>query len=156
VLEKPLALGINVTNTDRIDIAGAAAMRAILSPGHLRCPRQTACVLLFGSPLLAERAYFQLESPGVARLLVQLPIGLGDHCRPHRSIGIKIIERFLAFTLADAFADPLGIDAGINDEMGDMDVLGTEFPSGRLSHRPQTEISRWQRRQSRCRRASWL
>jgi hypothetical protein len=35
--------------------------------------------------------------------------------------------------------------------MGDMDALGTEFPSGRLGHR----ISRWQRRHSRCRRASW-
>jgi hypothetical protein len=26
--------------------------------------------------------------------------------------------------------------------MGDKDVLGPEFPSGRLSHHPQTEISR--------------
>ena len=76
------------------------------------------------------------ESPGIARLLVQLPIGLGDRCRPHQSIGIKIIERFLAFALADAFADPSGIDAGIDDEMGDMDVLGAEFPSGR----PQAEF----------------
>src|SRR3981189_1680011 len=89
-------------------------------------------------PFLAERANFQLKGPGAARLLVELPIGRGDRRRRHQQV--RIVERFLAPELFAAFAHPGGIYAGIDDQMGDMDVLWPEFTRHRLRHRAKPEF----------------
>src|SRR5581483_166427 len=90
------------------------------------------------SPFLAERTNLHLEGPGALRLLVELPIGVRDRGRWHQEIGI--VERFLAPDLRTALAHPGGVDAGIDDEMRDMDVLRPELARHRLRHRTQAEL----------------
>src|SRR6185369_17278951 len=89
-------------------------------------------------PRLAERTNFQLERPGAARLLVELPIGLGDRRWRHQEIGI--IERIRPQRLDSPLAHPLGVHAGVDDEMSDMDVLRSELTRRRLGYRTQTEL----------------
>src|SRR5882672_11186170 len=89
-------------------------------------------------PLFTEGADFQLKGPGAAGLLVKLPIRGCDRRRRHQQI--RIVERFLAPELLAAFAHPGGIDAGIDDQMGDVDVLRSEFARHRLRHRAQSEF----------------
>src|SRR5260221_316204 len=89
-------------------------------------------------PLLPQWTKLQLKRPGAARLLVELPIGRGDRGRRHQQV--RIIERFLAPELLAALAHPGGIDAGIDDEMCDMDVFRTQLAGHRLRHRPQSEL----------------
>src|SRR6266851_2011441 len=89
-------------------------------------------------PLFAERADFELKGPGAAWLLVKLPIGRCNRRRRHQQV--RIVERFLAPELLPALAHPGGVDAGIDDQMRDMDVLRPEFARHRLRHRPQAEL----------------
>src|SRR6266436_9871461 len=91
-----------------------------------------------GLPLFPERADFKLERPGAARLLVKLPVGRGNRGRRHQQVGI--IKRLLAPHLLAALAHPGGVDAGIDDQMRDMDVLGSELARHRLRHRAQSEF----------------
>src|SRR5216684_4280105 len=88
-------------------------------------------------PLFPERADFELECPGAARLLVKLPVGGRDRGGWHQQI--RIIKRFLAPELFPALAHPGGIDAGIDDQMGDVDVLRPQLARHRLRHRAQSE-----------------
>src|SRR2546423_11038592 len=89
-------------------------------------------------PLLAERAYFQLERPGATRLLIELPIGFCDRRRRHQEI--RVIEGPRPQCLDPPLTYPLGVDAGINDEMGHVNVLRSEFARGRLCNGPQAEL----------------
>src|SRR6266403_4958816 len=91
-----------------------------------------------GLPLFPERANFKLERPGAARLLVKLPVRGGDRGRRHQQIGI--IMGFLAPQLLAALAHPCGVDAGIDDQMRDVDVLRSELARHRLRHRAQSEF----------------
>ncbi len=103
-------------------------------------------------PLFPERANFQLKGPGAARLLVELPVGRRDRGRRHQQI--RIVERFLAPELLAPLAHPGGIDAGIDDQMRDMDVLRARARAPSPAPPRAGRIWRWRRRQSRCRRAS--
>src|SRR5258708_16335646 len=91
-----------------------------------------------GLPLFSERADFKLERPGAARLLVKLPVGRGNRGRRHQQIGI--IKRFPAPHLLAALAHPCGVDAGIDDQVRDVDVLRSELARHRLRHRAQSEF----------------
>src|ERR1700730_2694911 len=81
-------------------------------------------------PFFPERADFKLERPGAARLLVELPVGRRDRGRRHQQV--RIIERFLAPELFAALAHPGGVDAGIDDQMRDVDVFRPELARHRL------------------------
>src|SRR5262245_21552129 len=94
----------------------------------------------YPSPFLAKWTYFLFEHPGVARLLIELPIGLGDRCRRHQAVRIEVVECGLAFALPDALAHPRGVHAGIDNEMGDVDILGPKLAGSGLRHRAQTEL----------------
>src|ERR1700745_2280055 len=96
------------------------------------------------SPLLAEWPDLELKGPGAARLLVQLPVGGGDGSRRHQQI--RIVERFLAPELFAALAHPGGVDAGIDDQMRDMDVLRPELARHRLRHGAKPEFRAGKRR----------
>src|SRR5258707_6398295 len=100
-----------------------------------RLPWKASIPPLRSLPLLSEGADFVLESPGVARLLIELPIGFGDGGGAHQAVRIEILERLRAFAVGDQLAHPFGVDARIDHEMGDMDVLGTELARDRLRHR---------------------
>src|SRR6266403_288223 len=91
-----------------------------------------------GLPLCSERADFKLERPGAAGLPVELPVRGGDRRRRHQQIGI--IKRFPAPHLLAALAHPCRVDAGIDDQMRDMDVLGSELARPRLRPRAQSEF----------------
>src|SRR6516162_312285 len=93
-----------------------------------------------GSPFLPKGPDLALEGPGVARLLIDLPIGLGDGSRPHQPARIEIGERSLAFPLLDPLADPRGIDPGVDHEMGDMDALWPELARRTLRQSAQAEL----------------
>src|SRR5258708_24304664 len=93
------------------------------------------------SPFFAERPDLALERPRIAWLLIDLPIGIGDRIWPHQAAGIEIGERRFAFPLSDPVAHPFGIDAGVDYQMRDMNVLGPEFSGGALDHRAQPELS---------------
>src|SRR5258706_16412994 len=103
-------------------------------------PNSLTAVAPLSSPLLAERADLVLESPGIAPLLIELPVGFGDRRRPHQAIRIQILERLRSLAVHDQLPHPFGIDAGVDDEMGNMDMLGTEFARHRLRHRAQSEL----------------
>src|SRR5271154_2732304 len=92
------------------------------------------------SPFFSERTDFLLKRPRVARLLIDLPIGIGDRFGTHETPRIEIVQRRFAFAVFDPLAHPCGIDAGIDDQMGDVNVAGTEFPRGALRYRAQTEL----------------
>src|SRR3954453_22189983 len=81
-----------------------------------------------------------LRRPGAAWLLIELPIGVGDRFRIHQALGIEIGERLFAFICLDAFANPLRVDAGIDDEMGDMEVLRPKLARRGLCHSTQAEL----------------
>src|SRR5215204_5186324 len=89
-------------------------------------------------PLLAEGAYFQLERPGALRLLIELPVGFRDGRRRHQEIGI--VEGARPQRLDPPLAHPFGIDAGVDDEMGDVDVLRAQFARRCLRNRTQAEL----------------
>src|ERR1700675_201860 len=89
-------------------------------------------------PLLAERADSQLERPRAARLLVEQPIGFCDRRRRHQEI--RIVERIRPQRLNPSLPHPFGVDAGIDDQMSDVDILRTELARGRLCHRAQAEL----------------
>src|SRR6266481_2060579 len=84
-------------------------------------------------PFFPERADFKFKSPGAARLLVELPVGRRNRRRRHQQIGI--IKRFLAPEFLPPFAHPRGVDAGIDDQMRDVNVLGSKLARYRLRHR---------------------
>src|SRR6202040_2466200 len=92
------------------------------------------------SPFFRKGSDLAFERPGVARLLVDLPIGVGDRGRAHQPAGVEIDERRLAFALFDAAAHPFGVDAGVDHEMGDVDVLWPELARRALRHRAQPEL----------------
>src|SRR5258708_30582927 len=84
-------------------------------------------------PLLAEGAYLQFGRPGAARLLIEQPVGFCDRRRRHQEIGI--VECTRPDRLDPPLAHPFGIDAGVDDEMGNVDVLRSQ-----LAGRPQAEL----------------
>src|ERR1700730_1854217 len=96
--------------------------------------------LAMTSPCLSERTDFQLKGPRVVRLLIKLPIGLGDRDGPHQTAGIETVQRRFAFTFFDPLAHPRGIDSGVDDQMGDMNIPRAEFPRSALGDCAQTEL----------------
>src|SRR6516162_5057244 len=92
------------------------------------------------SPFFRKRSDLALERPGVARLLINLPIGLGNRGRPHQPARIEIGEGRIALALLDPLAHPRGVDAGVDDQMGDVDVLWTELACGGLRDRAKAEL----------------
>ena len=89
-------------------------------------------------PLFTERANFEFEGPGAARLLIKLPIRGGDGGGRHQQI--RIVERLLAPELFAPLAHPGSVDAGIDDQMCNMDVFRTELPGHRLCHGAKAEL----------------
>src|SRR5260221_1856180 len=89
-------------------------------------------------PLLAEGSYFQLERPGTAWLLVELPIGFRDRRRRHQEIGV--IEGTGSERLQPPLTHPFGVDAGVDDEMGNMNVLLAELARVGLVDGPLTQL----------------
>src|SRR6516165_9905019 len=103
-----------------------------LLPAAMRAPSERPL------PLLAEGTDIELERPSTLRLLVELPVGGRDGCRRHQQI--RIVERLLAPELLLSLSDPGGIDAGIDDEMRNMDVLRSELARHRLRYGTQSEL----------------
>src|SRR5437588_10403658 len=93
------------------------------------------------SPLFCKGPDLALERPRVARLLADLPIGLGDRFRPHQPARIEIGEGGLALPFLDALAYPGGVNAGIDDQMRDVDALRAELACRTLRHGAQAEFS---------------
>src|SRR5262249_31617023 len=98
------------------------------------------------SPGLPVGAHVELERPGVARLAIELPIGLRDRGRIHELVRLEPLERVRARALLDAFAYESGVDAGVDDEMRDMDVLRPELPRHALGDGAQAELGARKRR----------
>src|SRR5258708_32467549 len=92
------------------------------------------------SPLFPERADLELKRPGAARLLVKLPVGGCDRRRRHQQI--RIVERFLAPELRPALAHPGGVDAGIDDQGRDMDIIQTNPAAHWLLHSAPCQSAR--------------
>src|SRR6476660_9733817 len=97
-----------------------------------------SCTATLPLPLLTEGAYFQFERPGALRLLVKLPVGFRDRRRRHQEIGI--VEGARPQRLEPPLPHPFGVDAGIDDQVGDVDVLRAEFARGGLRNGAQAEL----------------
>src|SRR3954447_431628 len=106
--------------------------------------REKPATIALASPFFAERPNFKLKSPGAARLLVELPVGGRDRGGRHQQI--RVVERFIAPHLSAALPHPFGIDAGIDDQMRHMDVLGAQLAGHRLGHRAKTKLRAGERR----------
>src|SRR6202049_2851096 len=89
-------------------------------------------------PLLAEGSYFQLERPGAAWLLIELPVGFRDGGRRHQEIGV--VEGARSQRLQPPLTHPFGVDAGVDDEMSNVDVLRAELARRRLGDSPQAKL----------------
>src|SRR5690242_1550142 len=89
-------------------------------------------------PLLAKWADLELERPGAARLMIELPVGFRDRRRRHQQVWI--IERAWTESFEAPLAHPLGIDAGVDDEMRDVNVLRPQLARRSLGDGPQTEL----------------
>ena len=107
-------------------------------------------------PLLAEGTDFLFKRPGSAWLLIELPVGLGDRARtasgdwdPIRAQPGPLAAR------RPLLPHPFGVDAGVDHEMRDMDVLRPQFARHRLRHGAQAELGAGEGRKARCRRADW-
>src|SRR5246127_65856 len=104
---------------ERLSLPQSSVM-AVFTNGSHRCT-ETSLARRERSPLLAEGADFQFKGPGAPGLLVKLPIGFGDRRRRHQEI--RVVERIRPQRFQSPLADPFGVDAGIDDEMRDVDVL---------------------------------
>jgi hypothetical protein len=93
------------------------------------------------SPFFRKGPDLALERPGVARLLKDLPIGLGNRRRPHRPAGVEVGECRFSFPLPDPLAHPGGIDAGVDHQVGDMDAPRPELARGTLGYGTQTDLA---------------
>ena len=71
---------------------------------------------------------------------MQIPIGIGDGFRIHQLIGFEIGQRLLAAARLDALAHERRVDAGVDDEMRDVDVLRSQFARHALRHGAQAEL----------------
>src|SRR5258705_12154890 len=89
-------------------------------------------------PLFPERADFQFKCPGAARLLVKLPVGRRNRRRRHQQV--RVIKRLLTPEPLATRAHPGGVDAGIDDQVRDVDVFGSELARHRLRHRAQSKF----------------
>src|SRR5439155_1660282 len=96
------------------------------------------------SPALAVRAQVELERPRVARLVMEHPVGLADRRRVHQRVGRQRGE--VAPGGLDALAHEGGVDARVDHEMRDVDVLGPELARHALRERSQPELRRRERR----------
>src|SRR5260370_7646598 len=93
------------------------------------------------SPFFGEGADFLLEGPCVARLLVELPIRLGDRGWPHETFDIEVLHCLVALAFPDSIAHPSGIHAGIDHEMGDVVIARPEFARGALRNSADPNFS---------------
>src|SRR5262249_2221767 len=82
----------------------------------------------------------ELERPRVGWLLVEVPVRLRHRVGPHQPAGREVGERCVPRALPDPLADPGGVYARIDDEVGDGDVLRTELPGRARRERPQAEL----------------
>src|SRR5208282_540902 len=92
------------------------------------------------SPFFSERTDFLLKGPGVAGLLVELPIGLGDGGRPHEAGDIEVLHRLVALSFPYSIAYPGSVHARVDYEMCDVDILRPEFARGALRNCAQAEF----------------
>src|SRR5215831_8264759 len=92
------------------------------------------------SPFLGKGPDLAFDRPGVARLLVDLPIGLGDRGRPHQPPWIEIGEGRFPLPFLDPLAHPRCVDAGIDDQMRDMDALWAELARRALRYGAQAKF----------------
>src|SRR5258708_19520827 len=83
-------------------------------------------------PLLAEGPDFVLEGPGVARLLIELPVSLCDSSRTHQAIRIEVFDRLRAFAARDQLPHPLSIDTRTDHPIADMHVFRPKLACGSL------------------------
>jgi hypothetical protein len=83
-----------------------------------------------GSPFLCEGADLAFERPGVARLLINLPIGLRDRSRPHQPARIEVGEGRFPLPLLDPLAR--GVDTRIDDQLRDMDAFRAKLACSAL------------------------
>src|SRR5260370_41320569 len=92
------------------------------------------------SPLFPKRTDLLLESPGVARLLVELPIRFRHRGGPHEPARIEVFQSLFPHSLPDPIPHPCGIHSSIDNEMRDMNVLGAHVSRRALGNFPQAEF----------------
>src|SRR4029077_13044949 len=76
-------------------------------------------------PPLAVGAEVEFVRPAVARLVVQSPIGLGNGIGLDQAVRRKIGHR--AGRGAEPSVDGLAVDRTVDDQMGNMNILGCEL-----------------------------
>src|SRR5215831_3916645 len=105
-------------------------------------PRPTApaaaAVCRSSLPPLAVRPDIELVRPTIARLIVQRPIGFSYGVGLDQAVRRKIGHR--AGRGAEQSVDGLAIDRTVDDQMGNMNILGCELARHGLYHRAQAEL----------------
>ena len=85
-------------------------------------------------PLLHRRPKVNLESPHAPRLPRRIQVDLSNRICVH--------PRFSSVILADQIISTLGDDDTIDDEVRDVDALGSPLPSQTLSESTEAKLSR--------------
>src|SRR5271155_4913894 len=101
-------------------------------------------------PFLSEWTNLMFEGPGIAWLLVELPIRFRDGGGPHQAVWIEILDCLRPFPVDDQLPNPFGIDAGVDHQMSDVDIFWTKLTGDRLRHSPQSEFRAGKGRKSRA------
>src|SRR6185437_16553310 len=91
------------------------------------------------SPFLPGGTKVELVSPAVLGLLVREPVGLGDRARLGETIG-RNIPGFDATCGSHAGMDGFAVDAGIDDQVHDVDVLRAQFAGHRLRNGAEAKL----------------
>src|SRR5882672_10704350 len=87
-----------------------------------------------GSPFFAEGTDLLFKGPRVARLLIKLPICLGDRRGPHQPFDVEVLHRLVTLAFPDSIAHPSRVHSGIDYEMSDVDIPRPQFPRSALRH----------------------
>src|SRR5271167_569730 len=95
------------------------------------------------SEILAPRPQIQLQRPGAALLVMEIPIGLRDCIRMQQPI-----EAALLHQLWDSRQQTIPLDAAIDNQMTDMNVLRSIFPGNALREITQSRLRGCERRKS--------
>src|SRR6185369_13405973 len=129
-------------------VTGFPLLLRSLSPAldsNVRCHQRS--ILRSLSPALDPRSQVELEGPGVAWLLVEIPVVLGDVIRIEDPVLV-----LLRVPGREVVADERGVDRSVDDDVRDMDVLRAELARHALGERAKRMLGARERAEP-CRAA---
>src|ERR1700722_6553564 len=113
------------------------ARKVRLVPTPQRVRSGTAAI----SPFLHGRPQIQFMSPAIFALMVREPVRIGDRGGPGQTVG-RDFRGIDAGRGLHALMDRLAVDAGVDQQMDNVNIPWSELARHRLGHGAQAELCR--------------